>query len=507
MFVLVAALVAAAWLALSCSEQVGMQDDGVIYLFSARHFAPWIAHDPVASVFAQDSPFPPLFPLLLALAGGGQSVVAAHVATVLCLVLALAALYAWLLALGTGRATAAAVAAIFAVCPGTVALMFNVLSEPLYLALALTASALFVRTAGRVSAELDAASWTAVALVAAALMVRSVGVTLLPALAVYLWQRHRWRAVLPLAAAVVPHAAWSLTHQSSLAYGGLLKAAAPQMLEDFGGFLRGQAVVLGQALRQNLVMFSSATILLFALPAFAGAAVRALRGQADAVALFAYAGLLLLWPFPDQAQRFAWVAVPWLVGNLLWAARWAGERARAVAPALLPRLPALVVLALGLAVAPSPALVAARWSGAEAAAQPDLRQVGSLYLPSAEEARINAPMELALAHALRDFGARMPAGECSVSIFSRLTAFYGKRHSLLPPPAYRDQAGFDASLRWRNCRYVVMISASTPSFPEAFYPLDRLGDRVEILERRSAPFAGREVPIALLARLKEFPLP
>lgn len=499
------ALTGAIWLALSCSQLIGVQDDGAIYMFSARYFTPWMQADPVAAVYAQDSPFPPLYPLLLALTGAAESPPVAHAVTVTTLLAALTALYAWLLALNLSRPVAVAAVATFAFCPGTVWLMFNLLSEPLYVAASLAACAVFVRTQGLKTERPDAASIAATALVAAALLTRSVGITLLPALALYLWQRLGARALVLMPLAVVPQGLWSMTHSSSLSYSGILKDALPRMLEHLGPFLQAQATVLLQGLRENLFMASPWYGAAFAGVAVGAAAARALRGRPDAVALFSYVGLLLLWPFPDQAARFAWVAVPLLIGHGLMAAQWAALRWHARAPALMPRLPGIAAVALVLAVAPSPALVAARWFDSEAQAHPELRHVGTWYSPSREDAYTYAPMEYAMALAFRDFGRRMGPDDCSMSILARLVAWYSGHYSLLPPPVYRDDAGFLESLRGRRCQYLVMVNAANEGFPTIFYPRERIGTLADVLERRTVMVNGAEAPLAILARLKPGP--
>jgi hypothetical protein len=501
-FALVALACAAIYVVLTSSDMIGMQDDGVVYLLTARHYAPWIAPDAVAAAIASDSAFPPLYPVVLALAGAAQGGIAAHGVMVLCLVLALLAMYAWLLALGIGALTAAGAAALFALCPGTVWLMFNILSEPLYVAFSLATCVIFVRSERRPAATPDASSFGAAALVAAAILTRSAGITFLAPLAVYLWRRHRARGLALLAGAVLPQVIWTIAHPSSspIGYSAILREAAPYLTRD-PGFLLAQAMTLAQGLRENLFLASPWIAAPLVAVALAGAAARAARWHADAIALLCYLALLLIWPYPGEAQRLAWVSVPLLLGNLLWAARWIGDRWGTTAPAITSRLPALIVVAMALAVAPSPALLAERWFSPEAAARPELRHVGAWYMPRAKDAHRYAPMEHALAQAFREFGQRMPAGECTLSIQPRLATYYAGRRSILPPPPERDAAGFEESLRWRACRYVVMVNAVSDRGPVPFYPLDRLGDRLEILERRTVVIGGQELPLAMLGKL------
>jgi hypothetical protein len=493
---------AAIYLALSWSDVFGVQDDGAIYLLMARHYSAWLGPDAVAALFAADAPFPPFYPWVLALAGGGQSVVAAHVLTVACLVAALGALYAWLLALGSGRATAAGAVAIFALAPGTLGLAFNVLSEPLYVALSVGACVLFTRTEARAAAAPDRASWGAVALVAAAILTRGVGLTLLPALAVFLWRRHGRRGLPLLGVAVLPHVLWSLVHESSLGYAKVLAGSLPAIAAHAPDFLRAQGEILVPGLASNLFLGSPWLAAPLGILAFGAAAVRAARLHADAIALFCNLGLLVVWPFPSEAQRLTWVCLPLLLGSLLWGLQWLAARAAQAAPAVMPRLPALLLVGLALAVAPGPSLFAKRWFSPEAAAQPAVRHVASWYTANAEAARQFAPMEVALAGALRDFGARLPPGSCSFSTIMRLVAWYARQRSILPPPPDYADAAFDGYLKYQGCTYFVMISGTSDRAPTPFYPLDRLGDRLEILDSRGVVVDGVDIPLVILARLR-----
>jgi hypothetical protein len=62
--------------------------DNAVYLLTAQYLSPYAPASDLAAQFARGSAFPPLFPLLLALTGGGESLLTAHIVTVSCLLVA-----------------------------------------------------------------------------------------------------------------------------------------------------------------------------------------------------------------------------------------------------------------------------------------------------------------------------------------------------------------------------------------------------------------------------------
>jgi len=55
--------------------------DNAYYLLTANYLSPYSSANPVASYYSGISQYPPLYPLLLALSGGGESLLMAHIVT------------------------------------------------------------------------------------------------------------------------------------------------------------------------------------------------------------------------------------------------------------------------------------------------------------------------------------------------------------------------------------------------------------------------------------------
>ncbi|MEK6806996.1 MAG: hypothetical protein AABY95_10165 [Pseudomonadota bacterium] len=118
--------------------------------------------------------------------GGAINFLIAHSVTTLCLLAAFVMFYCWLIALELGPARAMGVA-LFALMPGTFLQSFYPHPEGLYGAL------VFVALTSVLKAEATAdrrTFWVVSVAIAVALVTRTVGVTLLPALALTLL-RHR----------------------------------------------------------------------------------------------------------------------------------------------------------------------------------------------------------------------------------------------------------------------------------------------------------------------------
>ena len=81
-FAAVPAVVAALYFASGPSDRIGqLGGDWTWYLMMAASYSPFSAHDAVYAAAAQESRFPPLYPLLLALVGAAENLRWARVDT------------------------------------------------------------------------------------------------------------------------------------------------------------------------------------------------------------------------------------------------------------------------------------------------------------------------------------------------------------------------------------------------------------------------------------------
>lgn len=312
-------------------------DDSVSYLVMAQVFSPWGAASPaVADAFAREAFYPPLFPLMLALAGAAHDVTRAHAATALLVAGWIPLVYL----LGTrwleDRRAAAAAAFCVALLPALWVNARGILSEPLF-GLLLLAVFCIVDT---VKDERNRIGWLAL-LMTAMLLTRTAALAMVAAYALWAFAQRdqslasRARTALPAAIAIAAYGAWVLLRPAETAdsyarivldHGGAFFAAENPVLA-IGASLWRQANAVGEGWVASLLLFwvegrPARPLLVCAIGglALAGMAARMLAGKPDGWMVAAYLATLLVWPFYDQMGRFLFPVLPALMLYAFWAA-------------------------------------------------------------------------------------------------------------------------------------------------------------------------------------------
>jgi hypothetical protein len=299
-----------------------LYDDSESYLVMAQALSPWQSPSPSVLAAYASEPYPPLFPLLLAICGGGQDWHVAH--ALVAVSFAASVFLLGVLARDIARSwlVAAAVVLVFAWMPGMWLNMKGILSE-------------FPFTALTIAAVLQYRAWQHrpdVAptmmlgfLLAAAVLTRSIGVALLGAIllveaGVYLRQRDRRRLV---------NAALALT--VAVAAAGLWHAMRPHAVDDpyrtawtARLVLANLSAFLDAWLTALLVFWYEPLRLTFIVACGIGACGligslwRSAQGEADAVYVLLFLGLLAAWPYPGQMYRLVLPVLPFLLMNAFW---------------------------------------------------------------------------------------------------------------------------------------------------------------------------------------------
>lgn len=312
-------------------------DDSVSYLVMAQVFSPWGAASPaVAAAFAREAFYPPLFPLLLAIAGAAHHVPWAHALTALLVAAWIPLVYVlgarWL----NDRRAAAAVALCVALLPALWVNAKGILSEPLF-GLLLLATLCAVDGASSERRRL----WLPALLMTAMMLTRTAALPVIAAYALWALTRRgqsllsRSRGALPAAVAIVAYGGWILLRPVETA-----DSYARIVLDHGGAFLGAQSPVaaIGASLgRQANALGESwlAAVLLFWVEgqpvrpllacaigglALGGMTMRLLAGKPDGWMTAAYLATLLAWPFYDQMGRFLFPILPILMLYAFWAA-------------------------------------------------------------------------------------------------------------------------------------------------------------------------------------------
>lgn len=396
-----------------------LASDSVHYLLMARHLSPWGASDPIAAAAFAEQDYPPLFGLVLGLAGAGRDLATAHLVNGGLLLGALLLLRQYALAVTGSEGIAFAVAAIFAISPGAWMNSLDVLSENLYLLLSL---AILLR-GGRNETSPRALVITGV-MVAALVLTRTVGLAMLVAIAALGAVRGTGTRG-KIAAAGTPVAitigllllvqiavATGVPDQYVHGFDRIAGGQSPHGRIETGAYLLSQLAALYDAWLGNWLWYwNSATVFNTACLSVAGllglaAGWRSLRaGRVDALYLGVYVAVIVAWPHPGQMTRFVYPIAPLLLAlglkELRCLAEWLPAKWR---PVPVPLFAALV----GFSVLPS---LLYTWQRHEAGAASGLEHMTEFYrLPDLRAAGLEASVHAQMADDLARIGTLLPPG-------------------------------------------------------------------------------------------------
>ena len=486
----------------SGSELVSLGDDEQVYVLTAQSFAGSAPNPAVADQAARDSQYPPLYPLLLAASSRGTNIQVAHWVTGGALFLAFGALYFWLRLENVSRPLVAAAVLVVAILPGTYSQALYLHSENLFVLCSVTALAGFAA-----ARQTQRTAWlvTAAVFVACASMTRTIGVVLFPALILAAWRTKGSVAIrlLALLLGLAPQLIWSYLHRPEVGY-----------LSSFAG--RSQSLALGEWLvrfrnelaalyfgflenfiQTNTLIWGVNGLILLCVVATLW---RLAQRREDAVYAFAYVTVIMLWPFPAEAQRLIWAITPVLLGAVALLTR----AQLLAAPEPLRFRQGLAYIAIGVAAIcslPTLALTMSRFLNPVAAEHPEYRGYPEWYKGNLERAQANVESHKSLLQGLRQIADFVPATECVLSIKPTLVSYFGRRRAVRPPLGQLGQGEFEAELKESGCQYLYLLEGSSPSYPQKFYPAARLASRLVPIQ--SAPMykpgaAGQEVVGALV---------
>ena len=448
-------------------------DDSVSYLVMAQVFSPFQPASPaVAGAFAREAFYPPLFPLVLALAGAAHNVAWAHALTALLLAAALP--FAYLLGVRwlESRGAALAAMACLALLPSLWINSKGILSEPLF-CLLLVATFFFLDRE-------EKPGWKLALVMAGLALTRTAA---LPMLAVYgLWalaRRGTWqarmRAAAPALAAYAAYGLWVLVRpaQTEDDYARIVLDRGQGFFGGPDGFwvalaasLARQANAIAEGWAGSLLLYwvegqplRFALASLAGLLALAGIAIRLRRGKADGWMSAAYLATLMAWPFYDQMERFLFPLLPALV---LYAFFAAGELLRALSrrPAIAHALLAALLLTLSL---PAMAFIYQR-----AQAGGRTAEITDWYrTPDAARARLRAQTHISLQDDMQAIRALTQPRDRVMWVAPSYIALLADRQGLAAPDARLDPAAYRDAVRKSGAGYV---------FLSRYHPRDTIRD-------------------------------
>ena len=475
--------------------------DNAYYLLIARYFSPYSPPSQVAEFFFKNSFYPPVFPLFLALAGGGENILIAHLVTTSCLIGAFLVLYWWLSSMEMAPGHATVITLLFALLPGTYMQALSVHSENLYLLLSL--GALLAASSSEDSKRVCWLYCSAIC-VALASLTRSAGLSLVVAFLVYLAIKRPkagwWLAVL----ATAPSVLWKLlSAQQEVSYFAAFaeKFAGLGFIEAFKRYAAGQLEALWYGWYSNFTDSHVGMIVMtiIAIICLVGMILRLLQVRLDGLYAGAYLTIVILWPFPAEVQRLLFVIVPvLLVQGLLLLNRvpHVTLNQRRIHPSYL------VLLAAALVTIPQLLLTTKRFLQPLPDELANFRHNASWYALDPADARANVIFDKLLIEHIKSLPHLVPENDCIYSIKPSLIGYYAGRISMIPPRPNFNAASFNVYLKQTGCRYFYLMGFLSPSYPIAYYPLARLGDALAVVSvSPGSPDPGR--PVGILATLKD----
>jgi hypothetical protein len=471
--------------------------DNAVYFLTANHYSPYGTPHAAAAEFAATSIYPPLYPWLLAVTGGGLSLAAAHRVTALIIVLVGVALYRWTRALGLSPVEAGAIVLVSALARISLLEGLELHSEHLYLALWLTAAALLAQPQPQARAIVLAALC-----VGAAYLTRSFGITMVASFVLWLWLRQAPRAWLAAALVALPLVYLLINHHGQARYAHSFVelyqqlGVGPRLVANLRAVLPAWQEVFGELGQPGFLALLPVAV---ALLASVGLVTQLRYRHFDSLSVPAYVALMIVWPYPAEYARMCYPLLPFALTYALLGVR-----------ALLPRVDqgysaALALLPSLAAIAPFALLVLSRLFAppADPLLAPYTRS-SPWFEPDPATAFPTLAYHRAITEALTDIGTpgRLPASACLVSTKPSVVALY----SGLLAEGYPPFAVSDDELRQRlergRCHHLFIMMNPSPSFPQYYYPYARLQPWLEVLTVYPNLLKPAQ-PAALLARLRE----
>ncbi len=444
-------LIAAGYLTHACgTELVGFQADDALYLLMADYWAPQPFVESVVTYVHRASHFPPLYPLILGLVGGGsRSLPVAHLwqNILMCAGFLSFTRLAWVLC----RSVPSVLLMLWicALMPATVYMSTEIWSEFAYL--------LWVSTALIMAehAERQPAWWWGVALFGgAATVTRSLGAVLVIALAFVLARRGCRRAWPTLLLAVLP-----LILAAFLgARGGAIYVRVWQSrVHDYHDAL---AVFVGNLAKMQTSWWelfspdqiaSVNVISALLLPLMlTGWWLRLRAWKLDAVYVGSYLAVLVIWPFPEVMTRLLYplVGLALIYSGLGTHACLERLTSRGLRHALW--VPPLLLL---IGLLPTLYRMAIRYQSPELPPALEAFRMSRYWLatPDMTAAIRDLTLKQAMRHLMDEAGARVPPGDCIYAAEPQAVMFYARRLSWMPPVGA-------ARTSLPSCRFHLLLS-------------------------------------------------
>ncbi len=512
-------IVIACWILLGLSyyfytwhDMPSFISDGFIYLLQADYFSPYsdIASN-ITDYAIRSRSFPPLYPLLLGLLGGGsQNIAISYFISTSFLLLAVWFFIQWLRQLNFEIQFAWGLGVLFLLLPRTLLFVQEIWSEYLYL---LWVFVCFYA----IEKSRQNSKWLYFAGLSCGLAIisRTVGISLILALLVYLIYHRRPYKIRVISLALLPLLLWKIyslvmdityysgNYGSDLLenYHHFIEIMQGDVLAMFWELLLLQSKTFGLAWLLNFDSQLSPLILviggLSGILAILGWLQRLLNITYDAVYVLIYFAIIFVWNFPDQNTRFIHILFPILMFYALNIIIYSLDKAKLYSKFIKVEMIFLLVILITI--------------------MPALISIGKQYfypLPSNIQYLHHNPnwlyadnrnqgiKELGLLHeiivAIKKIPTIVRTDQCVSSVMPELIIFFAQRSSIYVPNIDTSEKQFKSELS--QCDYLLLLNIKHPAV-ESFYPAARLNatDMIPVFQQVYQN-AGKTVLVAILLK-------
>lgn len=477
-----------------------LTDDGM-YLLLADFFSPFHERNVLVERLVIDqSRFPPAFPVLIGLLGGGsQNMHVAHLVTCATFIASAVVFYAWAERTLGSREVAAACLAIYALLPKTLTYVLEIWSEYLYMTFVF-AALILMDVYKRSEHHAHHALLACALLTGLTLLTRTIGVALLAVFLLFLFVHRVGRKLYYISIALTLPVFWEVVKTIS-GYGGSYSEDLTQYTSWKGALtllfsdIPTNAYLLFQAWGEHFAVPPEATwflrvlgVLLLGLAAIGGVD-RAIRKCPDFYYLAAYVSIVLVWPHSNHISRFLYPLIPIALvyafaGSSILARPWKpGLRSWAstgLSVLILAMIVPNVLFVVGRFYTPMPQHISQ-----------DYRHTREWLSSDPDWASRHSELKDVIVKLMGRIDEHIAPYECVYAVHPVSTVLYSDRRAIMLP----QQASID---KLRLCDYLFVMNLV--GMFDANYPLGEIdGDKLALLDMQSDS-QGR--PQAFLFRIQ-----
>ncbi|HIF50023.1 MAG TPA: hypothetical protein EYQ42_00560 [Thiotrichaceae bacterium] len=471
--------------------------DNATYLLTAKLFSPYSQSTYAVEYFSIHSRYPPLYPLLLGLLGGGESVLIAHLLTTSFLIAAILVLYKWASIMGLGRLHSLVLIVIFSMMQNTYMQALSILSENLYLLLSL--SVLYIIS---LKDNSEKWAWVAVLLIVCATLTRSAGLPLVLSFIIYLFINRNNNKYLFSFSAILPMIAWGLfNNQDSISYAGQFSDRYSTDLVSILLQILDQSVYMLSIWHRSFTNGNTGYLLLsiIAIFCFFGMMYSLYLKRIEGIYVFLYMLMVLAWPYPAESMRLLYPVIPvllvqtsFMIKNLMPSLNsvYGFHKGNFVIQGIL-----LIILV------PNLVLTINRFNAPVDEYLMPYKRTYDWYNPNPVAAVNGVRFTHGVISSLKDARNYIPEDQCVYSIKPSIIGLYMERISHKPPVASIDDISFYKLIEQSECRHFYLLPFASPTYNQPFYPYERMKDYIDIIKVYYLDGNNKGNIVAILAKL------